>query len=185
MNALAGPNPQALSGRQTFTSQQTFSAAFAGKSLAHATGDHYPARFIHHREPGSRGARRGRPRLNSTANQHGLASLFGVLAPANDDDAQKYGCHNCQNQANCSRVHRFFSFLNFTRACGRNLLFFLSAVPLKNLRADHILFSIGSRSLKIRTITGPTVTTNSEGRMKKNMGNTSFTPSFAAFSSAC
>jgi hypothetical protein len=34
--------------------------------------------------------------------------LFGVLAPANDDDAQKYGCHNCANQANGSRVHRLF-----------------------------------------------------------------------------
>jgi hypothetical protein len=32
--------------------------------------------------------------------------------------------------------------------------------------------------------TGPTVTTNKDGRIQKKIGNTSFTPNFAAFYSA-
>src|SRR5579859_5452363 len=48
----------------------------------------------------------------------------------------------------------------------------------------HMLFIIGSNSRMIFIATGPTVTTNSEGRMQKKIGKTSLTPSFAAFSSA-
>ncbi len=43
---------------------------------------------------------------------------------------------------------------------------------------------IGINSREILTATGPTVTTKSDGRIQKKMGNTSLTPSLAAFSSA-
>jgi hypothetical protein len=78
-----------------------------------------------------------------------------------------------------------FSFLDLTRSCGRKLRVCLSAAAMKNFTANHKLFRRGSRSWKICTITGPTVITNNDGMMKKKMGNTSLTPSFAAFSSAC
>jgi len=47
-----------------------------------------------------------------------------------------------------------------------------------------MLFIIGTNSRMIFIATGPTVTTNSEGRMQKKIGKISFTPSLAAFSSA-
>jgi hypothetical protein len=45
-----------------------------------------------------------------------------------------------------------------------------------------MLFIIGSSSRMIFITTGPTVTTNNEGKMQKKIGNTSFTPSLSAFS---
>jgi len=44
--------------------------------------------------------------------------------------------------------------------------------------------TIGIRSRMSRVTTGPTVTTNSDGRMQKKIGNTSLTAIFAARSSA-
>ena len=55
-----------------------------------------------------------------------------------------------------------------------------SAVP----PGDQMLLIIGIIWRTTMTAIGPTVTTNNDGRMQKKMGNTSFTPSFAAFSSA-
>ena len=75
VNALARDNPQPSSWRQALLPQQALSAAFAGKSLVYAAGDRYAARFVGDGEPGSRGARRGRPRVNSTASEHDPASL--------------------------------------------------------------------------------------------------------------
>ena len=61
-----------------------------------------------------------------------------------------------------------------------SIVFF--SFPAKSLR--YMLFIMGSSSRMIFITTGPTVTTNKEGRMQKKMGKTSFTPSLAAFSSA-
>lgn len=47
-----------------------------------------------------------------------------------------------------------------------------------------MLFIMGSNSRRIFMITGPTVTTNSDGKMQKKIGKTSLTPNLAAFSSA-
>lgn len=58
----------------------------------------------------------------------------------------------------------------------------LSPFPRNQFR--YMLFIIGSNSRMIRITTGPTVTTNKEGKIQKKIGNTSFTPSLAAFSSA-
>ena len=76
VNAFAGENPESFTGLQAFPPQQALSAAFAGKGRAYATGDQRPARLVENREPGSRGARRGRPRLNSTASEHDLAPVI-------------------------------------------------------------------------------------------------------------
>ena len=43
---------------------------------------------------------------------------------------------------------------------------------------------MGTSSRTIFIATGPTVTTKSDGRMQKKIGKISFTPNFAAFSSA-
>ena len=48
----------------------------------------------------------------------------------------------------------------------------------------YMLFIMGSSSRMIFMTTGPTVTTNKEGNIQKKIGNTSLTPSLAAFSSA-
>jgi hypothetical protein len=48
----------------------------------------------------------------------------------------------------------------------------------------HMLFIIGISSRMIFMTTGPTVTTNKDGKIQKKIGNTSLTPSLAAFSSA-
>jgi hypothetical protein len=48
----------------------------------------------------------------------------------------------------------------------------------------HMLFIMGSNSRLILITMGPTVTTNREGKIQKKIGNTSLTPSLAAFSSA-
>lgn len=70
--------------------------------------------------------------------------------------------------------------------------FAVSRSPLKSAETAYLLSPpayetdsiIGISSRTIFTATGPTVTTNSVGRMQKKIGNTSLTPSFAAFSSA-
>lgn len=67
----------------------------------------------------------------------------------------------------------------FYRPSGRKT----TRLPGRGPRA-YIPFIIGISSRIILITTGPTETTNSEGRMQKKIGNTSFTPSFAAFSSA-
>jgi len=48
----------------------------------------------------------------------------------------------------------------------------------------YIFVIIGISSRTIFIATGPTVTTNSDGKIQKKMGKISLTPSFAAFSSA-
>ncbi len=62
-----------------------------------------------------------------------------------------------------------------------SIAFLLSAAPGGS---PHMLFIMGSISRTMRTAMGPTVTTNSVGRMQKKIGKTSLTPSLAAFSSA-
>ena len=52
------------------------------------------------------------------------------------------------------------------------------------LSTDYMFSIMGMRSRTIRVNTGPTVTTNSDGRMQKNIGNTSLTASLEACSSA-
>ena len=61
-----------------------------------------------------------------------------------------------------------------------SIVFLLSGE--NNLR--YTLFIIGSSCRMMRITTGPTVTTNNEGRIQKKIGKTSLTPSLAAFSSA-
>jgi hypothetical protein len=58
-----------------------------------------------------------------------------------------------------------------------------SVIPKISSKA-YIFCMVGINSRTIITATGPTVTTNNEGSMQKKIGNTSLTPSFAAFSSA-
>ena len=62
----------------------------------------------------------------------------------------------------------------------------LSIVVLLSSKFDAVyMFTImGISSRTMRTSTGPTVTTKSEGKIQKKIGNTSLTPSLAAFSSA-
>jgi hypothetical protein len=48
----------------------------------------------------------------------------------------------------------------------------------------YMLTIIGISSRVMRTNMGPTVTTKSDGKIQKKIGNTSLTPSLAAFSSA-
>jgi hypothetical protein len=86
-----------------------------------------------------------------------LVQLFGAPAPPHDEQGQK---EHRQRRAHYPN-----------RACVHAISF-------------HKFRIIGSSSLLMRTITGPTVTTNSDGNMQKKIGNTSFTPSLAAFSSA-
>lgn len=67
----------------------------------------------------------------------------------------------------------------------RNHLFFpLRLKPGGQGNPHRSLFIIGSRSRMILTTTGPTVTTNSAGRMQKKIGNTSLMPILAARVSA-
>lgn len=100
-----------------------------------------------------------------------------LLAPQHDNP-EKQDRHHCADDANHSAIHRHLSFL--------------AAVVIHVLRGQapaseprfQIPFIIGISSRMILTTTGPTVTTNNDGRMQKKIGNTSLTPSFAAFSSA-
>ena len=55
---------------------------------------------------------------------------------------------------------------------------------LKPYRLSYMFSIIGIRSRTSRVITGPIVTTNSDGSTQKKIGNTSFTASFPASSSA-
>jgi hypothetical protein len=90
--------------------------------------------------------------------------LIGLLvASAHQDHAEQNDGNDGANNANDGCVH--FVLLS------------------KNVE-NHILFIIGSRSRMMRTITGPTVTINRDGRTQKNIGKTSFMPTLAAFSSA-
>lgn len=57
----------------------------------------------------------------------------------------------------------------------------LSCLPLS---ANYMFSIMGNRSRTSRVITGPIVTTNSDGRTQKKIGKTSFTGNLAAFSSA-
>lgn len=52
------------------------------------------------------------------------------------------------------------------------------------VRRPYTFCIMGINSRMIFITTGPTVTTNSEGSTQKKMGKMSFTPNFAAFSSA-
>ena len=56
--------------------------------------------------------------------------------------------------------------------------------PSQSLSANYMFSIIGIKSRTSRVITGPIVTTNSEGSTQKKMGKTSFTASLEARSSA-
>src|SRR6266498_2295398 len=89
-------------------------------------------------------------------------SLFGgFLAPKHDNSEKQRGDDRAHD-ANHSTIHVSLLFLNF----------------------NYMLFIMGINSRTILIATGPTVTTNKDGRMQKNIGKMSLTPSLAAFSSA-
>src|SRR5579859_4354281 len=90
--------------------------------------------------------------------------LFRALLAAQNDQPQKQDCEHSANDANHRAVHRFS--------------------PFRRKYLPYTLFIMGSNCRMMRMTTGPTVTTNKEGRMQKKIGKTSFTPNFAAFSSA-
>jgi hypothetical protein len=89
---------------------------------------------------------------------------FGAAAPQKNQDTEDRHQGNT-NQTNRRSIHNHAPFL-------------------VTLSADYIFSIIGKRSRTSRVITGPMVTTNSEGSTQKKIGNTSFTASLAARSSA-
>jgi hypothetical protein len=111
-----------------------------------------------------RGAEHFRDALRRAPYAEALVVLFRALLAAQNDQSQEQDCEYSANDANHRAIHRVSPFR-------RN-----------NLR--YMLFIIGSSCRMMRMTTGPTVTTNKEGRIQKKIGNTSFTPSLAAFSSA-
>ena len=88
--------------------------------------------------------------------------LFRRLLATKHDDGKQRSCQNRTNNSQYVGVHS--SFLLFC--------------------SGQILFIMGSNSRMTLMIIGPTVTTKSVGRIQKKIGKISFTPSFAAFSSA-
>jgi hypothetical protein len=95
-----------------------------------------------------------------------VLKLLGALFSAQHNNPEKQDCQDRAHDANHRGIHHFV--VSFRR----------------NIPFRYMLFIMGSSSRTIFIATGPTVTTNSEGRMQKKIGKTSFTPNLAAFSSA-
>ena len=66
----------------------------------------------------------------------------------------------------------------------RSVVESIPEAPFRLLIGRYMFFSIGIRSRTSFVSAGPMVTTNREGNMQKNTGNTSLTASLAARSSA-
>lgn len=86
------------------------------------------------------------------------------LAATRDVQQEKCACRNPENNVHHGMVHFVVcSFMNY--CCPK-------------------LFIIGKRFLQICNMPGPAETSIMDGRMQKKIGNTSFTPTLAARSSA-